>query len=139
MTYKLVLVIDSKFAKIYEAEGLRLKNLISEYKADELGISHKKQSLRTGFKKLAGGSSHFFDPHTETKDIERDDFSKKISDIIKSMLKEKSFSEIILIASPKVLNLMRKYISKISNIAVKEIAKDLINSNDEQIEKVAFS
>lgn len=139
MTHKLVLVIDSKFAKIYEAEGLRLKNLISEYKADELGISHKKQSLRTGFKKQAGGSAHFFDPHTETKDIERCDFSKKISDIIKSMIKEKSYSEIILIASPKVLSLMKKYIHKISNIDVKEIAKDLIHSSDEQIEKVAFS
>ena len=139
MTQKLILVIDSKFAKIYEAEGLKLKNLISEYKADELGINHKKQSLRTGFKKQASGSAHFFDPHTETKDIERCDFSKKISDVIKSMIKDKSFSEIILIASPKVLSLMRKYMQKISNIDIKEIAKDLIHSNDDQIEKVAFS
>ena len=59
MTHKLILVIDSKFAKIYEAKGLKLKNLISEYKADELGIGHKKQSLRTGFKKQASGPAHF--------------------------------------------------------------------------------
>ena len=55
------------------------------------------------------------------------------------MLKKESFSEIVLIASPKVLNLMRKYMQKAVNIEIKEIAKDLINSSEEQIAKVAFS
>ena len=139
MTHKLVLIIDSKFAKIYRAEGLQLKKLISEYAAEELGITHKKQSVRTGFKKQASGMAHFFDPHTESKDIERCEFSKKISEVVKDMLKKDSFSEIILIASPKVLSLMRKYMQKAVNIEIKEIAKDLISSSEEQIAKVAFS
>lgn len=139
MTHKLVLIIDSKFAKIYRAEGLQLKKLISEYTSEEFGIIHKKQSVRTGFKKQASGMAHFFDPHTESKDIERCEFSKKISDIVKDMLIKESFSEIILIASPKVLSLMRKYMQKTVNIEIKEIAKDLISSSEEQIAKVAFS
>ena len=55
------------------------------------------------------------------------------------MLIKESFSEIILIASPKVLSLMRKYMQKTVNIEIKEIAKDLISSSEEQIAKVAFS
>jgi protein required for attachment to host cells len=139
MTHKLILIVDSKFAKIYRAEGLQLKNLISEYTSDELGVNHKKQSLRTGFKKQAGGMAHFFDPHNEAKDLERCDFSKKIAKIVKDILKNGDFSEIILIASQKVLNLMRKYMQKIVNIEIKEIVKDLVHSSEEQIAKVAFS
>ena len=83
--------------------------------------------------------AHFFDPHNEAKDLARCDFSKEIAKIVKDILKNGDFSEIILIASPKVLNLMRKYMQKIVNIEIKEIVKDLVHSSEEQIAKVAFS
>ena len=139
MTNKLVLIIDAKFAKLYNAEGLKIRSLISKYTSDELDIVHKKQSLRTGFKKQTGGAAHFFDPHTESKDIERSEFSKKISEIIKSKINGSNFSGLIVIAAPKMLNLMRKHLFKFIKIEVKEIAKDLIHSTESQIAKVAFS
>lgn len=139
MTNKLVLIIDTKFAKLYNAEGLKIRNLISEYTAGEFDIGHKKQSLRTGFKKQTAGPAHFFDPHTEAKDIERSEFSKKISEIIKSKVNSSNFSELIIIAAPKMLSLMRKHLVKLVKIQVKEIAKDLIHATESQITKVAFS
>ena len=136
---KIILVIDAKFAKIYDAEGLVIKSLISEYTADEFGIEHKKQSLRTGFNKQSNGGAHFFDPHTEAKEIERAEFSKKISTIIKEKISSNHFSELIVIAAPKMLNLMRKNFAKLPKIAIKEIAKDLVQSTESQIAKVAFA
>ena len=139
MTKKLVLIIDAKFAKLYNAEGLKIRSLISKYTPDEFDIVHKKQSLRTGFKKQTSGAAHFFDPHTEAKDIERSEFSKKISEIIKNKVNGSNFSELIIIAAPKMLNLMRKHLFKFIKIEVKEVAKDLIHATESQIAKVAFS
>ena len=136
MKPKLVVVVDSKFARIHEAEGFRIKKLLSKHSVDELGLQHKKQSLRTGFKKRADGSAHFLDPHTEAGIVERCDFSRKISEIVNQVLKEGSFSEIILVAPPKVLNHMKKYIK--SPVDMREFAKELIHSNNAEIEKIIF-
>ena len=139
MTNKLILVIDTKFARLYNAEGLKIKDLISEYTSAKFGIEHKKQPLRTGFKKQASGSAHFFDPHTETKDIERNEFSKKISEIIKGKINDSNFSQLIIIAAPKMLSLMRKHLLKLVKIEIKGVAKDLIHATESQVAKVAFS
>ncbi len=139
MTNKLILVIDAKFAKLYDAEGLKIKDLISEYTSDEFGIAHKKRLLRTGFKKQRGSSAHFFDPHTETKDIERNEFSKKIAEVIKGEINNSKFSELIIIVTPKTLSLMRKHLLGLVKIKVKEVAKDLIHTTKPQVAKVAFS
>ena len=127
---KIILVIDAKFAKIYEAEGLKIKSLISEHTADEFGIDHKKQS---------DGDAHFFHPHTDSKEIERVEFSKRISDIIKEKINGNNFSELIIIAAPKMLSLMRKSLAKLPKIPIKEIAKDLVQSTESQISKTAFA
>ncbi|WPX96257.1 host attachment protein [Candidatus Bandiella euplotis] len=137
---KIILVMDAKFAKLYDAEGLKIKSLISEHTSEEFGIHHKKQSLRTGFKTQSNGvGGHFFDPHTEPKDIDRAKFSKEISEIIKEKIKDNGFSELIIIATPKMLSLMRKSLPKLHKIQIKEVAKDLVQSAESQIAEVAFA
>ncbi|MFQ3307151.1 MAG: protein required for attachment to host cells [Candidatus Midichloriaceae bacterium] len=139
MTNKLILVIDAKFAKLYTATGLKMEQMLSKFSSDELINKHKKHPVKDGFNGHAGGSSHFFDPHTDHKDLDRNEFGKKIFEIIINETNNKNYSEIILIAEHKMLHIMRKHLANLKHIDRKEIAKDLVHAKDLQIEKVAFS
>lgn len=141
MGKKLILVTDSKVAKLYNASGFKIKDLIATYNADELGIHHKKQSIKTGFHKgNSSHSSHSFSPHSEPKSLDRKQFCKEIVLLLQQIVEKDLFSELIIIAEPKSLGEIRNNLNgKLKDIKNREIAKDLVHSKNSEIEQIAFS
>ena len=141
MNKKIILVTDSKIAKFYKVIGLKIKELIATYTAEEFNIPHKKQSLRTGFQKgHASGGAHFFDPHSEAKNLDRKQFCKKIVELLSKELSRDTFSELIVIAEPKSLGDLRYYLNgKFKHIEQREISKDLTHAKENEIETAALS
>src|ERR1700722_8870043 len=139
MTKKLIIVADSKHAKFYKAIGLKLKEAIGMLHAQSLKAPHKRQELRTGFYHKASTSSHFFDPHTEARNIERHEFCKEAINHLHTLYHQESYHEIIVVAEPKMLGEIRNNLSpELKKVISKEISKDLVHAKHHEIEELVF-
>lgn len=140
MSTKLITVADSKHARFYKASGLKIKEPIGMIRAQSLKIAHERQELRTGFYHRSSTPSHFFDPHTEAKDIERHEFSKELVKHLHNLFHQDHYKEIIIVAEPKVLGEIRKNLTtELKSLVTKEIPKDLVHSTHEEIEENVFA
>ncbi|MCH9753880.1 MAG: host attachment protein [Alphaproteobacteria bacterium] len=137
--HKIILVADAKIAKFYESSGLKVGEMIKSIKAEDFGIDHSSQELHTGFAKKQNSPSHFYDPSSNPKDLNRDDFSKVILDVLVQLQKDHKYEEIIIAASPKMLGDIRDHYPKsLKNIPLRDISKDLVQSSPLEIEKIIF-
>ena len=131
---KLLLVADSKIAKFYLAEDFKIKSLIKKISSEE--IHHSRQQRKDGkFDKSAGSNYRFFDPHSEPKDLDRNDFCKIIIHEIIKFFEENDYDQLILVCGPKMLgDLRNKFPTKFKNIDIKEFIKEITHDNLKQIE-----
>lgn len=134
---KLVVVASEKNAKIYEALGFKIKNLIKEFTAEEFNIHHKRQALHQGLTMPDSNPSHFFDPHSEAQNLDRDAFARVIIDQLIKTYQPNHTNNLILIAPAKMLGDLRKHLPKqLQHIPLKEVVKDIPNAKNEEIEKL---
>ena len=139
MSTKLVVVADSRQANFFKAVGLKIKSQLKhlEFNSDK---SHVKNELREGFFSKATTSSHFFDPHTVSKDLDRLEFGKDLLKEIDKTLNEGNYDSIIIAAAPKMLSTIRKKLpTHLEKILYKEIDKDLTRNTVEEVEEVIFN
>lgn len=88
-------------------------SLIEEIHAN-LDEEHEKPG-RT-FNSL-GSTRHAIEPHTDRREVERQDFSKKILENLSEGSKQNKFTKLILIAEPKMLGILKEHLDK--NLATK--------------------
>jgi|GEM_PF-2327364 len=145
--YKIIVVVDAKHAKLYESVGFHIKKLLKVIEAEDLGIHHHTQDLKTGFS--AGGRSstpHFLDPSSDHKDLDREEFSRVIIKEIEKLHRETKIHELIIVTTAKMLGDIRAHFPKslknvpaLEDVPVREIIKDLTHSTKEDIEKIVFA
>lgn len=136
---KLIAVMDAHVLKFYEAQGLKVTKHIKAYKLSE--DTNHTQAKHQGFSQTSAGQSTFYDPHTSAKDIETQVAAKNAICHIEEILhgNNTSYKELVIIASSKMLGLVRNKLNKnIQNLVSKEIAKDLTHHDKDFVEKAVF-
>ena len=137
--YKIIAVVDAKHAKIYESIGLKVTKLLKKIEAEDLGIFHETQDHKTGYSKGHGSSSHFYDPPSDPKELNRDDFSRVIIEEIEKLHRKSEINELIIVTPAKMLGEIRAHFPKsLEKLLVREVIKDLTHATKEQIEKIVF-
>jgi protein required for attachment to host cells len=132
----ILLVADSSKAKIYKVKNFRVESLVEDIKASDTIKIHKQPRVKDNFYQKASLQSHFFDPRSQIKQINRKNFSKEISHSLLRLYKEKPFNSLFIIAEPKILGDLRQELDPVLlNVICKEEAKDVSNLTKEQIEK----
>lgn len=87
----------------------------------------------------ASGTHRSSVQETDWHQLEKDRFAKELSDRLYKHAHKGKFSELILVAPPKVLGEMRKDLHKeVADKVIAEVDKDLTNHPVDQIEKVVF-
>ena len=135
---KLVAVLDVNILRMFEAEGIKVTKKLHSHKIHS-DINHA-ESKHDGYNQKKSTPSSFFDPHTQTKDIECQESSNAASGLIEALLSNHSeYKELILVADAKMLGYLRNKLSaNVSKLISREIDKDLVKHDMKDIEKAIF-
>lgn len=135
---KLVIVSDINILRLFEAKGVKIVRQLESRKIHS-DIDHNEKK-HDGYNKKKSTQSVFYDPHTQTKDIEYQESSKAASELIEKQLSSnRDYKEVIVVADAKMLGALRNNLTdKASKLVSKEIDKDMVKHNIEDIEKVVF-
>lgn len=140
MSNKLIVVVDAKNATFYKAVGLKVTEQKLHLNADEFNIGHKHPPRREGFYHVGSSPSHYFDPRSEFKNLERKEFCKEVSNQIHEVCNQEKIDEVIIAAEPKTLGDLRdNFDPKLKQLVKKEVAKDLIHADKDEIQDAVFS
>jgi protein required for attachment to host cells len=138
-TKKLVIVFDAQHARMFVAKGIKVidevQGVICNYKH-----KHKNNQKRQGFHAHLKTQNHFFDPHSEVRNIEHQEYVRYITHTLEEFLQEHSeYKQIIVAAEAKMLGEFRKYIKKnLHSKIIKEISHNLIHCERTEVEKIIF-
>lgn len=137
--HKLIAVMDISVLKLFTAQGLKITANVGVHDLKS-GNDHREERQQS-FHANKSGPSSYFDPHTDAKEIDLKDASKKASEIIENYVQKNSdCKEVIVAADAKMLGAIRGQIGGNSKKLVsKELSKDLTHLSIEAIEKSIFS
>jgi len=139
MITKLLVVADSTKAQLYQVMGHKIKTLVGDYNVDSFHIGHERTEKKSSFNKKSGLASHSFEPHTMPKEADRNEFSKKLSELIYHTKQNGEYEELVLIAEPKMLGSIRKNLNgKLYHCISKEIPKDMTGASPKVLEPLLF-
>jgi protein required for attachment to host cells len=133
MDRKLVIVADAARAYFAVGEQKRLHRIILEMNNEDLG-THEPDPKRNG--RTIGGFN-FYDPHTDAKESESQAFVKKIIDTLNHFMQEQHYESLILVATPKMLGLIRKKLNPHWNIA-HSLALEATQMSLQELEEKVF-
>ena len=103
---RLIIAANHRQARFIESHGILVKNLVLELHNEHEGTLELNRHSSSYTRQSGPHSS--LDHHTPPKTIEKEDFAHKISLSLKNTLDNHThYKEIILIAEPKMLGLLR--------------------------------
>jgi protein required for attachment to host cells len=110
-------------------------SLIDEIHAD-LDEQHEKPGRV--FDSNAGGARHAIEPHTDRREVERQNFSRKIISYLERGSKKDKFKRFILFAEPKMLGILNRHLdgnlaSKMSKSFPKNFAEMEVSEIEERV------
>lgn len=135
---KLIIVSDINILRLFEAQGVRIVKQLENYKIHS-DVDHR-EGKHDGYNRKKSTQSVFYDPHTQTKDIEYQESSRTAAQHIEKLLSSNSnYKEVIIVANAKMLGALRNNLNgNVSRLVSKEIDKDMVKHNIKDIEKVVF-
>ncbi|MFB6276735.1 MAG: host attachment protein [Halothece sp.] len=114
---------------LIEQEGL--SNVTKNLQGQELWANTK-----TGRNRGLNGQAHSYDDHRQNHKIEFEKkFANQISNAILNLIKSYEAKQLILVAEPQILGLMREVMTDnlFTKITITEVAKDICHFNIKQI------
>ena len=82
-----------------------------------------------------GPARHSMDPDTGVKEEERRKFVKEITELLESAYLKGGFSQLVILAAPAVLGVIRKTLSSgLARAVIKEVPKDVIGQGVDKIQ-----
>jgi protein required for attachment to host cells len=137
---KLIVVMNSSGMRMFEAVGFKVIKEIESVTASLSSHAHKERLKREGYYGKLSTQTHFFDPRTELKQVERHENAGELVGYIKNFLKNNLvYQKVIVIAEPKMLGEFRRCEDKVLwSLVTKEIPKDLMQADILSIEEIAF-
>ncbi|MDJ0714087.1 MAG: host attachment protein [Prochloraceae cyanobacterium] len=146
MNQSIVAVIDGTRARFFKLESAKLPeyqsgpNLVESQclcnQANELQGKELWANTKTGRNRGSNGQAHGYDDRRESHAIEFErSFAKDIVSEIVRLSQVSQAVEVILVAEPQILGLLREVLSPllVKNIKVIELAKDLCKLTPQQI------
>ncbi len=136
---RLIIAANHRQARFIESHGLNVKNLVLDIHNEHEGavelVRHSSSYARES------GPHSSLDHHTPLKTIEKEDFAHKIAHSLKATLNnDKHYEEVILLAEPKMLGLLREELKKSQpHLSIyKEISLDPAHMDLKTIEEKVF-
>ncbi|HBC56433.1 MAG TPA: host attachment protein [Gammaproteobacteria bacterium] len=132
-----IVVADAAYARILECEQLRSDPIELEVMMNP-AARQKEQDLRSskpgrGFIS-SGEGRHQYSSEVDPRRHEADQFAQSVVTRLTQALEAKAFADLMLIASPSFLGLLRKHLtSQLSNCVKQEINKDLVRMDVKDI------
>jgi len=133
-----IVVADAAHARVFTRSGTR--GALVEYRdmvhpASQLhdrDIASDRQG-RT-LDRSRGGARHAMEPTTHPKDLAGEVFAREVVDLIESGRNSGTFDELVLIAAPHFLGLLRQGLGEATRrLVVGEVAKDLVRHSVKEI------
>ena len=82
-----------------------------------------------------GPARHSMDPDTHVKEEERRKFVKEITELLERAYLQGGFNQLVILAAPAVLGVIRKTLSNgLSRAVIKEVPKDVIGQSVDKIQ-----
>lgn len=139
----LVAVVNGIKMFLYEAKNHKItKQLRVDMIVEEKHHHHNTHEKRdSGYAKKSSPSS-MFAPHSDPRDIEHNEAAHAAIEILEKETynNNENYKELFIIAEPKMLGYMRQMMSSnLKKIITKEIAKNLVNHEVDDIEKIIFN
>lgn len=135
---KLVAVAGITKLRLFVAEKHHFTEVLPEI-AIERDKTHRLSHSESHYhQKVQPDSS--YDPRTTPEEIEHIESARDISAEIALVVKAKNIHEVILIAEPRMLGFLRKYIDpSVKKLITEEIGKDYLRYTEQELIKAIFS
>src|SRR6478752_5657620 len=99
MQNRLIVVADYEKAHFFRAKGRKIHEKLQEVSNEAAG-SHEPRNRREGLSQHMGLAGHFFTPHTDLKEAEKENFARHISQQVYKRMSDDQLDEMILVAEP---------------------------------------
>lgn len=131
---RFILLADSHNALFLATEGLKITSVLGRYSLEELGLTHNRPENKEGLNYKTSAGSHFFDPHSDAKAVERAQFAHKIGAIASKIVWDEKYDEVYIVAEAKMLGELKLHLT---DFAIKRITKELSkNLLKEDLDKI---
>jgi protein required for attachment to host cells len=134
-----IVVAESSRAKIYvtDLSAKKLRELEGFVHSDSRRHAHDITSDLPGRKKGGGdGSHHALEAETGIKEGEAVLFAQQIDNYLLAGRNENQFDQLVLIAAPAFLGLLRRHMdTQVAKLVVHELPKNLVKSDVAEIRK----
>ncbi len=128
--------LDSAATSKYESSPNLIEQQSLSDSTQELHGQELWANIKTGRNRGSSGQAHSYDDHRQNHKIEFEKrFAHKISDVMLNIIKANEAKQLILVAEPKILGIMRAAMTDnlFKNLNVQEVAKDICNFKVNQI------
>ena len=133
-----ILVANQAEAQIYSAERLHGKLMLVDTLIHKEGAAHARDLTSDAPGRVhdrSGPARHSMEPDTGIKEEQRRRFVKEMIGRLKSAHLRHDFNQLVLLAAPAVLGVIRKTLSgDLAMAVVKEIPKDVIGQGIDKIQ-----
>ena len=128
-----ILVANQAEAQIYASEQLPGSLLLVDILANKEGATHPGDLVSDAPGRAfdsTGSGRHAMEPNTGVKEEQRRRFVKKMTGRLQAAHIKGDFSQLVLLAAPAVLGVIRKSLTAdLKKIVIKEIPKDVIGQD----------
>ncbi len=133
-----VLVANQTEAQIFSAERLPGRLVLKHTLRHEQGAAHARDLTSDApgrvFDRM-GSARHSMEPDTGVKEEQRRRFVKEIVERLKTAHLRNEFEQLVLLAAPAVLGVIRKTVAgNLAKAIIKEIPKDVIGQDLDKIQ-----
>ena len=106
-TTRLIILANHREARFFKAKGLKIQNSfpLKNMKNENEG-SHEPNTLHNGYAQKLSTPSHFLDPHSAAKEVEKEQFAREVA--TEALKLATDYDEIILACEPKMLGLLKR-------------------------------
>lgn len=133
-----ILVANQAEAQIYSSDQLPGSLSLVEVLANKEGTAHPRDLVSDAPGRAfdsRGLGRHAMEPNTGVKEEQRRKFVKKMVDRLQSARVKGDFDQLVLLAAPAVLGVLRKTLTPdLEKTVIKEISKDLIGQGVDKVQ-----
>ena len=132
-----ILVADASRARLFSTEGMGKPWHLLEDRVHPAGRLSGQEIMADRPGRVALGSSgarSAMEPHTDPRDVEEARFADELGDVVKAGLGQNAFRELVLVAPPHFLGLLREAIGEQARRHVKaSVGKDFCAVPDHEL------
>lgn len=140
MNKTIFLTMNAHYANIYEARGKKILKKLASYAITDFRDKRVRPNRRESYYQRQGSPSHFLDPRSDSKELDRDEFATEVLEELMSYTNSPVYKGCIIAAEPKMLGALRKRLNTAHGHVriLKEISKDLTHMNEDTFPEDLF-